>query len=148
VAKLLTHPTRKESKMDTETMVPTEAPDEIARLNGLVIEANKKYMALNTKYWVLRDRITTTEDLIKDALAEGNIEEDFAKELAEALGIELARTVKVTVNLTATVEIELGINEDPDDIGGNHFSFGEPHYSGKGSMENYEEDDITVEVQE
>ena len=134
--------------MDMETMVPTEALEENARLNGLVIEATRKYSELNTKYWVLRDRISTTEDLLKNALEDGSIKEDFAKELAEALGIELARTVKVTVNLSATVEIELGINDDPDDIDGSNFAFGEPYYSGKGSMESYDEDDITAEVQE
>ena len=60
---------------------------------------------------VLQDKINTAKDIIAEAYADSN-DQDTLRSIAEALGIELTRTVEWTATIEVSGTIELDLLED------------------------------------
>jgi uncharacterized protein (DUF885 family) len=111
----------------------TIAPMEYDRTKTLVI--NKQYYGtpeyalvsaedVSMKYWrhsALTQRVTNYEsahDKAKDYLVENfdEIGEDYAKELASILGIDLTKEVEVEFTVTIKATIKMPVNEEVSDL--------------------------------
>jgi hypothetical protein len=65
---------------------------------------------------VLQDKIAIAKDIIAEAYADSN-DQDTLRSIAEALGIELTRTIEftATIEVSGTVEVDLLEDYDLDD---------------------------------
>jgi hypothetical protein len=70
---------------------------------------------------VLQDKINNAKDIIAEAYADSN-DQDTLRSIAEALGIELTRTIEFTATIEVSGEVEVDLLEDyelEDDIADN-----------------------------
>ena len=70
---------------------------------------------------ILHDKINTAKDIIAEAYADSN-DQDTLRSIAEALGIELTRTIEFTATIEVSGEVEVDLLEDyelEDDIADN-----------------------------
>jgi hypothetical protein len=70
---------------------------------------------------VLQDKINTAKDIIAEAYAD-SLDQDTLRSIAEALGIELTRTVEFTCSIEVSGTVEIDLLEDyelEDDIADN-----------------------------
>ncbi len=70
---------------------------------------------------VLQDKINTAKDIIAEAYADSN-DQDTLRSIAEALGIELTRTIEFTATIEVSGTVEVDLLEDyelEDDIADN-----------------------------
>jgi hypothetical protein len=70
---------------------------------------------------VLQDKINTAKDIIAEAYADSN-DQDTLRSIAEALGIELTRTIEFTATIEVSGTVEVDLLEDyelEDDISDN-----------------------------
>ena len=82
---------------------------------------------------LLQSRITAAGNIIKDADSD-DLDRTVAKELAEALGVDLTTEVEYTLDYAIAITLKLPLGVDPDDIDESDFDLNLT-YTGEGDMD-------------
>jgi hypothetical protein len=130
-------------------ITPDEAAmlGEIAHLNGQI--ENLQRIQENQAAGIRRQagQVSEFEDRLKDAVENGEIDGDLAKEFADIFDLELSKTYNITITASWSGTVKVPFGEDVDD-----FSFSveypTPDYSCDGFELDVDEDQTDHEISE
>ena len=74
-----------------------------------------------------------------------DIDEDFAKELADALGIELTKTIEGTVTIEYSITLKVPLDVKAEDIDDSFFE-ADLRYDGEGELDEWNCNDTTLSL--
>lgn len=91
------------------------------------------------------DKITAAKNIIVKAIEDDDINDELAKELAEALDIELTKTIEGTVTIEYSITLKVPFDTKVDDIDDSFFE-ADLRYDGEGNLDDWTCNETTLSL--
>lgn len=131
--------------MDNYTITSTDVPktytqEEYDKALAQMLDAEKRYQALYNSWSRVQTQIDNVRNILIQKMKDQEIDEDVAREIADALDLSLMQTYDVTITVTFSGSVEVPLGFDMDCL--------EDSLSASLDISYYGQSDISLDVSE